>query len=60
MEKSKEIYTLPAKFGWSDLGSWGSLRTLFPQDEAVNAKVGKDSASTTARTVWFMQLMKAR
>ena len=24
MEKSKEIYTLPAEFGWSDLGSWGT------------------------------------
>ena len=35
-------YTLPAEFGWSDLGSWGSLRTLLPQDEAGNAKVGKD------------------
>lgn len=42
MEKSKEIYTLPAEFGWSDLGSWGSLRTLLSQDEAGNAKVGKD------------------
>ena len=42
IEKSKEIYTLPADFGWIDLGSWGSLRTLLPQDEAGNAKVGKD------------------
>lgn len=42
MEKSNEIYTLPAEFGWSDLGSWGSLRTLLPQDEAGNDKVGKD------------------
>lgn len=42
MEKSKEIYTFPAEFGWSDLGSWGSLRTLLPQDEVGNAKVGKD------------------
>ena len=42
MEKSKEIYTLPAEFGWSDLGSWGSLRTLLPQDEDCNAKVGND------------------
>ena len=42
MEKSKNIFTLPAEFGWSDLGSWGSLRTLLPQDEAGNAKVGKD------------------
>ena len=41
MEKSKEIYTLPAEFGWSDLGSWGCLRTLLPQDEVGNAKVGK-------------------
>jgi len=42
MEKSKEIYTLPAEFGWSDLGSWGCPRTLLPQDEAGKVKVGKD------------------
>ena len=42
MEKSKDIFTLPAEFGWSDIGSWGSLRTLLPQDENGNAKVGKD------------------
>ena len=42
MEKASDIYTLPAEFGWSDLGSWGSLRTLLPQDEYGNAKVGKD------------------
>ena len=39
MEKSTDIFTLPAEFGWSDLGS---LRTLLPQDENGNAKVGKD------------------
>ena len=42
MEKSKDIYTIPSEFGWSDLGSWGSLRTLLPQDDNGNAKVGKD------------------
>ena len=42
MEKSKEIYTLPAEFGWSDLGSWGSLHTLLTQDGSGNAKVGND------------------
>ena len=42
MEKSKEIYTLPSEFGRSDLGSWGSFRTLLPHDEAGNAKVGKN------------------
>lgn len=41
MEKSDRIYTLPAEFGWSDLGSWGSLQTLLNRDEAGNAKVGE-------------------
>lgn len=40
MEMAEDIFVLPAEFGWSDLGSWGSLRTLLPQDEAGNAKVG--------------------
>lgn len=40
MEKAEDIFVLPAELGWSDLGSWGSLRTLLPQDEAGNAKVG--------------------
>ena len=42
MEKSKDIYTLPADFGWSDLGSWGSLHTLLPQDDLHNATVGNN------------------
>lgn len=42
MEKAEEIYTLPAEFGWSDLGSWGSLRTLLPKDADGNACVGPD------------------
>lgn len=42
MEKSKDIYNLPTEFGWSDYISWGSLRTLLPQDENGNAKVGND------------------
>lgn len=42
MEKAEEIYTLPAEFGWSDLGSWGSLRTLLPQDNKGNACIGPD------------------
>lgn len=42
MEKSENIYTLPAEFGWSDLGSWGSLRTLLLQDEQGNAGIGND------------------
>lgn len=40
MEKAEDIHVLPAEFGWSDLGSWGSLHGLLPQDENGNAQVG--------------------
>ena len=33
---------LPAKFGWSDLGTWGALQSLLPKDQEGNAKVGPD------------------
>lgn len=42
MEKAKEIYVLPAEFGWSDLGTWGSLHTHLPQDTDGNAHVGQE------------------
>lgn len=28
MEKTQLAYVLPVEFGWSDLGTWGSLRTI--------------------------------
>ena len=40
MEKSPDIYTIPADFGWSDLGTWGSLRQNSSRDDAGNALVG--------------------
>lgn len=46
MEKAESIYTLPAEFGWSDLGSWGSLRTLLPQDNTEMQVWGMTSACT--------------
>lgn len=42
MEKADEIYVYPADFGWSDLGSWSSLRSLLHKDEHGNACVGQD------------------
>lgn len=39
MEKSSCIYTIPADFGWSDLGTWGALRALLPKDGNGNAVV---------------------
>ncbi|MBR5782429.1 MAG: mannose-1-phosphate guanylyltransferase [Bacteroidales bacterium] len=42
MEKSKEVFVYPANFGWSDLGTWGSLYTHLDQDENNNATVGQN------------------
>ena len=42
MEKADYIYTIPGDFGWSDVGTWGSLWTLLPHDADGNAVVGSN------------------
>ncbi len=42
MERAEEIFVYPASFGWSDLGSWGSLRQQSSQDSYGNACIGND------------------
>lgn len=37
MEKADNVYMLCADFGWSDLGTWGSLHDLSDKDEQGNA-----------------------
>jgi mannose-1-phosphate guanylyltransferase len=36
MEKANNVYTIPSEFGWSDLGTWGSLHVEAPKDENNN------------------------
>lgn len=42
MEKAKNVFTVVSDFGWSDLGTWGSLYTHLPKDEHQNAAIGTD------------------
>ena len=42
MEKAEEIFVCPADFGWSDLGTWGSLQTQSKRDLYGNAAIGQD------------------
>lgn len=42
MEKAKNVYVLCSDFGWSDLGTWGSLFEHSDKDENNNAISGKD------------------
>ncbi len=42
MEKAENSYVRASIFGWSDLGTWGSLYTHIQKDEHKNALVGKN------------------
>jgi len=49
MEKSNNVYVLPATFNWNDLGTWGSLYDKLDKDPeenaVVNARVLAEDAS---------------
>lgn len=42
MEKAEEIFVCPADFGWSDLGTWGSLHLQSQHDLYGNAVIGNN------------------
>jgi mannose-1-phosphate guanylyltransferase len=41
MEKAENVYVLISDFGWSDLGTWGSLYEQLGKDEHQNTVTGK-------------------
>ncbi len=40
MENADNIFTIPAQFGWSDLGAWGALYHESPKDASGNVISG--------------------
>ncbi len=42
MEKAVNVYTMPAEFGWSDIGTWDSLYEVYDKDYLGNAVSGKN------------------
>lgn len=51
MERSQSRYTIPADFGWSDIGTWGSLFEHTPHDEHDNSVSGHAVLEDTKCTV---------
>jgi len=41
MERATRVVTIPASFGWDDVGSWSSLPVLLGADEAGNTIAGR-------------------
>ncbi len=44
MEKASNVCVMSADFGWSDLGTWGSLYELSDKDEQANVALKCDAA----------------
>lgn len=42
MEKADNVYVIESDFGWSDLGTWGSLYEMRKKDDVGNAVTGKN------------------
>ena len=42
LEKADEIFVQPADFGWSDLGTWGTLHQLSNKDDDNNALISSN------------------
>ena len=42
MEKANNVYVYPASFGWTDLGTWGSLYKKLSLDKNENTITGKN------------------
>ncbi len=42
MEKTHKACVMPAEYGWSDLGTWGSLHALTQHDDNNNSVIGNN------------------
>ena len=51
MEHAMKRYTIPAEFGWSDIGTWGSLFTHVAKDSDNNAHRGKTILTDTKNSI---------
>ena len=43
MEKAENVFVLPSSFGWSDLGTWGSLYELSEKDQDGNVSLHSEA-----------------
>ena len=42
MEKADNVCVITSDFGWSDLGTWGSLHDQMKKDRKKNVLIGKE------------------
>lgn len=60
MEKAKNIATIPADFGWSDIGSWTVLDKLIKPDKNRNRMIGNAMLLDTYDTTIYNPIPSKR
>lgn len=55
MEKTDDVYTIPANFGWSDIGSWDEVYRMSGKDEHGNSITGLVIQKDTKGSYIFTQ-----
>jgi mannose-1-phosphate guanylyltransferase len=55
MERSNDIFVIPANMGWNDIDSWDSLGCIFPPGEDGNIKRAKTLTINTKNCVLFSE-----
>lgn len=58
MEKSKNIYVIPATFGWDDIGTWRSLERYIEKDQKDNISKGRVDVSNATNCTTYAQNKK--
>ncbi len=55
MEKAEDVYIIPAKFGWSDIGSWDEVYKMSGKDDNGNTITGKVIQMDTKNTLIYTE-----
>jgi mannose-1-phosphate guanylyltransferase len=53
MERSDDVLVIPGDFGWSDIGSWDALGSIFPTDENGNIVRAKHVCMDTRNSIIY-------
>jgi Mannose-1-phosphate guanylyltransferase len=56
MEKATNIKMVSAHFDWSDLGTWRTLKSIYPEDSDNNIIVG-NALAHKATVILFMLMI---
>jgi len=55
MEKAQNVLVIPADIGWSDVGDWSAVASLFPKDVSGNAVYAKHVGIDTENCVIYTE-----